>query len=407
MLRYRRFPAQVSAGEPSPETAAWARSRSLGFLEDTSPSAVRGRAATWAAEGRVLHGLYESTEDRGGGAAEPVATVATLDARLDLGRGCELPTVLVADVTVRLGHEGQGLMRSLMEQVSAHAIAEGAAVMALHAAHPAIYERLGYAPATRSARVDVDVARFALRRRVDGRVREVDRSGAAEVEPQVRAIAPERLGRLDGLLGAGTGATDVRHLVHDAPDGSPDALMAFRFRGWTPEAQVIEVLEDLGSLEGRAALWQTVASTRIAATLHRADAALDDPLPWLLRDRSAWRVTGVADGISLRVLDPSRVLTERRYWCPATRLVVEVSDPTGAHGGRWAVRVDRGAARVATTEEAADVTLDAVTLSAALLGGSTVGSPFHTSRVSGTDDAVSSFRTLMSTPWDALCTARF
>jgi hypothetical protein len=242
---------------------------------------------------------------------------------------------------------------------------------------------------------------------VGGRVREVDRAAAADIEPQVHAFGPERLGRLDSLLGAGTGATDVRHLVHEAPDGAPDALMAFRFRGWTPEAQVIEVLEDLGSPEGRAELWQTVASTRIATTLHRADAALDDPLPWLLRDRSAWRVTGVSDGISLRVLDPSRVLAARRYWCAATRLVIEVSDPTGAAGGRWAVQVDRGAARVSATEEAADVILDAVTLSAALLGGSIIGSPFHSPGVAGDDDAVSSFRSLMSTPWDALCTARF
>jgi hypothetical protein len=271
-LTYRRFPAELSGDLPSADTAAWARARALGFLEDATSSATIGPARGWAAEGRVLHGLFaDSTEALEREDAGPVATAATLEGRLDVGHGCDLPTVLVADVAVRMGHEGQGLMRVLMDHVSASAMAEGAAVMALHAAHSAIYERLGYAPATRSARVDVDVARFALRDRVAGRVCEVDPSRAADIERQVRGRGPARLGALGSSLGAGSPDADVRHIVHEAPNGSVDALLSFRFRGWSAEASVIEVVHDLGRLEGRGAQWQSDASTRIATTNRRPE----------------------------------------------------------------------------------------------------------------------------------------
>jgi hypothetical protein len=130
-------------------------------------------------------------------------------------------------------------------------------------------------------------------------------------------------------------------------------------------------------------------------------------MPRLLRDRGAWRVAGVADGLSLRVLAPALVLGARRYWCPPTRLVIDVTDPTGVSGGRWAVHVEGRRADVVPTDEPADIALGSVALSAALLGGSIVGSPFHTPSVTGSDEAVSSFRALMSTPWDAHCDAHF
>ena len=95
--------------------------------------------------------------------------------------------------------------------------------------------------------------------------------------------------------------------MHVDEQGNVDGVLTYAFQGWTPQAQVLEVLsETYSTTEAHAALWQTLCATGIASTVRANDVRPDDPLPWMLEDRAAWRVTGLTDGFSLRVLDPAR-----------------------------------------------------------------------------------------------------
>lgn len=342
-----------------------------GFLEPVpAEDRIGALAARWAAEGRTLHAIYDDATRPVGALGDdvPVATLATFTAGLAAGGDEDIPCTLVADVTVRATHQGQGLMRRLMD-AAAHDAATP--LMALHAAHPARYARFGFAPAIRSACVEVDCARFRLRDPAAGTVHE---AGTHRADELARAVAMSsavlRFGALTPALTGAESDDGARCLVHTDDRGVVDGVLTWAFLGWTPRAQVIEVrAESYATVDAHAALWQTLCSTGIASTIRAADSRLEDPVAWMIEDRAARRVTAVTDGYSLRVLDPARALAMRGYSCPDTSLVIEVADGTGAASGRWLLAVTRGRATVEPTARAADVRLGARELAALFLAG--------------------------------------
>ena len=180
-----------------------------------------------------------------------------------------------------------------MQAVTSEAASAGVPLLALHAAHPALYARFGFAPAIRSASVEVDCARFALAKRPAGTVHEADPRQADELGRTVAASAGA-----DQLRGPGdhaarpTGEPTGRRRP---PGGASctstatatiDGVLTYVFQGWTPQAQVLEVLsETYSTIDGpRGAL----ADGRVhrdrqhgasQATCARRSAAMDDPGP--------------------------------------------------------------------------------------------------------------------------------
>ncbi|GAB3591665.1 GNAT family N-acetyltransferase [Angustibacter peucedani] len=416
-LEHRRFVARCEDGGPDPATRAWAAARARGFLEPVPDDDELARmAAAWQAETRVLHAIHDlGPRPRGALPADvPVATAAVVEGSLDAGGPAPVPCALVADVTVSATHRGRGLMRQLMAASTAEAVEADVPLVALHAAHPALYARFGFAPAVRSTSVEVDCARFALRDEPGGSVHEADPGEVVELARTVAASS--------GVLGFGALSTvgpssnpapssddgRTRCLVHADERGDVDGVLTYSFRGWTPQAQVIDVRSERWSTPAaHGALWRAITATGIASTVVATDVRPDDPLPWMLADRAAWRVTGVADGFSLRVLDPLRALQMRGYVGPDAQLVLDVVDRTGGAAGRWSVRVEAGRATVEASSGAADVTLDVADLAAVYLGAVKPSTLRRAGRVTASDDAVTVLDALLRWPVEPASTLHF
>ena len=99
----------------------------------------------------------------------------------------------------------------------------------------------------------------------------------------------------------------------------------------------------------------------------RRDRPLDDVLPWLLVDGRHAKQTSCFDMLWLRPLDVPRLLTARAYDASG-RVVLEVDDPLGLAGGRFALDASPAGATCTTTTESAELTLPIRTLGAACLG---------------------------------------
>ncbi|HEX8970923.1 GNAT family N-acetyltransferase [Oryzihumus sp.] len=418
-VEYRQFPASVTPQGPDPDTSRWMRAAFDGFLVNhPDPGEAQRIASSWQAEGRTLHAFYDPRETPNGflGNDVPVATMATFTAGLHGGGDADIPCLLVADVTVRTTHRGQGLMRRLMDRVLAEASRQGVPLAALHAAHPALYERFGFAPATRSASIEVDCARFALKVQPPGLVHEADPGIVALFDGQLSASGRARhLGALqphrvptDAVSRRATAERGSRCLVHVDASGQVDGMMTFVFRGWTPDAQVIDVLsESWCTTDARAALWQTVTSTGIATTVRARDTALDEPLQWMLQDRSAMRVTAVTDGLSLRILDTAKALEGRGYCCPPASVALEVVDALDTVAGRWRITVNDGRATLRATCEPPEVQLHAVDMAAVFLGATRVNTLADAGRVTGSPSALATLTMVMSASSDPLSTLHF
>ena len=116
----------------------------------------------------------------------PVATYASLDKTLNAGREL-LPLRMITDVTTSATHRRQGLLRRLIEDDLADAVAQGVPMAALTASEATIYGRWGFGPATFRTGVEVDTSPgFALRSFTDpGRVELVE---PADAWPHVKAV---------------------------------------------------------------------------------------------------------------------------------------------------------------------------------------------------------------------------
>ncbi len=416
-MQYRNFPARCTGEGPDPQTRSWMISRFHGFLQPVPPADRLGAmAAAWQSQERTLHAIYdlESRPDAALDPGIPVATMAAFEAGLDAGGRTGIPCTLIADVTVRSTHQGRGLMRRLMQAVTTDASNAGVPLMGLHAAHPALYARFGFAPAIRSLSVDLDCSRFTLRNRPAGAVHEVDPRHADEMARTVTASpSPFSVGALgtdDPPAGRPLreGGEDERCLVHADGKGNIDGVLTFAFQGWTPQAQILEIhSETYSTANAHAALWQTIASTGIAGTVRATDVRPDDPLPWMLTDRAAWRVTGLSDGLSLRILDPARALTLRGYAGPDTELTIEVTDRTGPAAGTWLVRVSDGQAEVDPTSRPADAAMDAMELAAIFLAGTRTTTLLDAGLITASRAAARTLDALLQWPVEASSTLHF
>ena len=388
--------------DDSPDATArrrgWIEAVLRGFRDDRpEDDAVERWVKHYRADRVTVRGAWLPEGEFGAGPM-PVATYASLDKTLNAGREL-LPLRMITDVTTSATHRRQGLLRRMIEDDLADAVAQGVPVAALTAAEATIYGRWGFGPATFRVSVEVDTTPgFGFRDFVDpGRVEQVE---PADAWPHVKAVFDTFHARQRGSVAwpspyedMHTGAWDpssgganrkLRAAVHLDANGAVDGFVL-----WKPGEDDTVKVDEMATLTPQAqlALWSFLGGMDRVAKVSFNLFHPEDPLTWALTDLNRVRTTEVKEFLWLRVLDVPRALAARP-WAADGSVVIEVDDDQGHAAGRFAVTTAGGAATVTLTDDEPDVRLTAETLGSFYLGVAPVRRLHRAGRVDGTDEAV-------------------
>lgn len=376
----------------------WIEAVLRGFRDDRpEDDAVDRWVKHYRADRVTVRGAWLPEGEFGAGPM-PVATYASLDKTLNAGREL-LPLRMITDVTTSATHRRQGLLRRMIEDDLADAVAQGIPVAALTAAEATIYGRWGFGPATFRVSVEVDTTPgFGFRDFVDpGRVEQVE---PADAWPHVKAVFDTFHARQRGSVAwpspyedMHTGAWDpssgganrkLRAAVHLDAGGAVDGFVL-----WKPGEDDAVKVDEMATLTPQAqlALWSFLGGMDRVAKVSFNLFHPEDPLTWALTDLNRVRTTEVKEFLWLRVLDVPRALAARP-WAADGSVVIEVDDEQGHAAGRFAVTTAGGAATVTLTDDEPDVRLTAETLGCLYLGVAPVRRLHRAGRVDGTDEAV-------------------
>jgi predicted acetyltransferase len=331
----------------------------------------------------------------------PVATYASLDKTLNAGREL-LPLRMITDVTTSAAHRRRGLLRRMIEEDLADAVAQGVPVAALTASEATIYGRWGFGPATFRHGVDVDTTPgLAFRSFSDpGRVELLE---PADAWPHVKEVFDAFHARQRGSVDwpaqyedMHTGAYDfngsgahrkIRTAVHLDESGRVDGFSIFKHE----EKDSVRIAE-MAALTPQAqlGLWSFLAGLDRVRTVTFNLVHPGDPLMWALTDLNRVRTTELAEFLWLRVLDVPRAL-EARPWAADGTVVLEVDDSQGHAAGCFEVTATEGVATVVPTRDDAAVRVTAETLGSLYLGNVPVPQLHRAGRVDGADDDVRRF----------------
>ncbi|WP_353953082.1 GNAT family N-acetyltransferase [Knoellia sp. S7-12] len=380
----------------------WLEAIMRGFHQGRATDELRDRwLAAVRVDGATNRGVWESS-DLPLSDDVPVATFGHFVKTINTGAET-IPAWMITDVTVAPTHRRRGLMRRLMTENLASAVAEGAPVAVLTASEGAIYQRFGFGPATREARVRVDTsARFRLRERpVDGgRVVMVDPTAAwtslSTVFARHHEVTRGSVGRpnyyeswLQGYDWEEQSEDRKQRLaVRFGPDGEPDGFVSYAIK----EGDAVEVkVRDMVTATPAAhlALWQFLADIDLAEVV-TGPAAVVEPLAHALVDHRVRGVTAMPDHLWVRILDVPVALAARP-WFGDDRLNVRVVDDLGHADGTFSIEAAGGRASVTPTADEPDVTLDVETLGTLYLGDVAVDPLARAGRITGTEDAIRRF----------------
>jgi predicted acetyltransferase len=370
-----------AADEPE-RMPGWYEAQSRGFHQGrTSDEQRRHLGDHLVADDATVRGVWPDRSVLASGAI-PVATYLSYDKTLNTGRGLQ-PARMVSMVTVSPTHRRRGLLRALITEDLADAVAQDVPLAVLTASEGSIYQRFGFGPAVFQQTLSVDTGpRFSLRRHDDAG--SVELLEPAEAWPTVAATFASFHERTRGSVERphfyGTflsGEFDfesgpdlkMRTAVHLDADGAPDGYVVYRPVPRENGRRTIKVT-DLVSLTPAAylRLWSFLADLDLSDTVEWDRARLDDPLPWALVDPFAVRVTGQSDALWVRVLDVPAALAARP-WDRDGSVVVQVDDALGHAAGRFGVVTRDGVAEIEPTDADADVCMDADVLGSLYLGG--------------------------------------
>jgi predicted acetyltransferase len=376
----------------------WIEAVLRGFSEDRpDDDAVERWVKHYRADQVTVRGAWLPEGEFGAGPM-PVATYASLDKTLNAGREL-LPLRMITDVTTSATHRRQGLLRRMIEDDLADAVAAGVPIAALTAAEATIYGRWGFGPSTFRVSVEVDTTPgFGFRDFVDpGRVELVE---PADAWPHVKAVFDTFHARQRGSVAwpspyedMHTGAWDpqsgganrkLRAAVHLDATGAVDGFVL-----WKPGEDNTVKVDEMATLTPQAqlALWSFLGSMDRVAKVTFNLFHPDDPLMWALTDLNRVKTTEVKEFLWLRLLDVPRCLAARP-WSADGSVVVEVDDPQGHAADRFEVTTADGVATVTRTDDEPDVRLTAETLGSLYLGAVPVRLLHRAGRLAGSDEAV-------------------
>jgi predicted acetyltransferase len=323
------------------------------------------------------------------------ASAKPMELTLPAGAGAACPTLPVPGVTavcVLPTHRRQGLLTAMMQHQLADLRQRGYPLSVLLASESIIYGRFGYGPAQYSQALAVERAHSAFRpdaavHAATGRIRFIDPDEAAKVLPLVhdraRRQRPGELnrtaswwrGHLLDLEPDRKGGEARIYALHESSAGEADGWVSYRYHdqwdiGDLPRSRV-EVNDVVATAPGvRAALWHLVLNLDLVGEVQAREQPADEPLKWLLADPRRARTTGLVDHLWVRLLDIPAALAARGYGA-AERLVIEVTAPDPAAGGRFLLEPgpSSGSCRTAKEGEKAQLVLGLADLGAIYLGG--------------------------------------
>jgi len=281
-------------------------------------------------------------------------------------------------VSVDATHRRRGILRELMHRQLRDFAGTGVPAAILPASEAAIYGRFGYGTASHVRRTAVDRRRATLVRAGDAGA--VERGSTAqarmrlpEIHERWRAQTPGALSRTgawwDQLLldreSQRGGMSALFHLVH------ADGYVSYRVKNdWGDgDAKHTCWLADYvpATPEAHLALWQVLLALDLFGSIESLRIPVDDPLPYLLTDPRQVRTAALADGLWLRPLDVSAMLSARSY-AVEVETVIEVRDERFGDD-RYLLRGGPDGATCERCERMPDVSLGVATLGSVYLGG--------------------------------------
>lgn len=315
-------------------------------------------------------------------AGQLVGTADAATSRLTLPGGAVVRHAAVSHIGVLPSFTRKGIATALIRHQLQDIAARGEVAATLRASEATIYERYGYGVASSSQTVEVHTTRATLRSNVGtgGPVRLIDAVEAWDVLPRVYAAnRPSRPGTVDrpavwwqGLqLRTESSPGPSYFAVHGQP-GSETGFARYRpidTETWFVSERRTIVVEDFFAPKPEAYL----GLLRFLFSLDLIDRVVfwslppDDPLPWLLVDRRAARVTGLYDETWLRIVDTSKALAARRYAGDGTITIAVEDRLLPSNSANFAIS-DGGAER---TDRRAQLHIGVQGLAAVLLGGAT------------------------------------
>jgi predicted acetyltransferase len=306
------------------------RTAMIGFppLSNLAP----GQITTLLEPGRTVGAFVED---------QLVGTADAVTSGLTLPGGAVVGHAAMTHIGVLPSFTRKGIATDLVNHQLRDIAGRGEVIATLRASEATIYERYGYGVASSSQTVEVQTARAALRPDVGagGPVRLLDAAHVWDALPGIYARnRPSRPGTLDrpdvwwqGLrLRTESSSGPWYVVVHGAP-GSETGFARYRpvdTETWFVSDQRTIVVEDFFAPTTEAYL----GLLRFLIELDLIDRVVfwmlpvDDPLPWLLLDRRAMRVTAVHDETWLRIVDVEKALTARQYEGDGA-VIIAVNDP--------------------------------------------------------------------------------
>ncbi|WP_081737743.1 GNAT family N-acetyltransferase [Arthrobacter sp. H41] len=406
--------------------ARWLNAENLGFHdprveEDDIPAYIEA----FSADQRVMWGVHDpAVAEHSLGVDAPVATYGSMVNGLNVGGGSILDAHLITAVTVQASHRRRGILRGMMTRDLTEAAGRGLAVAALTASEATIYGRFGFGCATFEHAVEVDVReRFAITAPQAGHTALVSPEHgialSADIFRRFHARTPGSVGRqfayprrASGRWGRERPVEDkaVRMAVHYDDDGTPAGYVSYRFSGWDTTPYTMKIVDLVASTESAyLELWRYLGDLDLVQRVTWGGAPESDPLPWALRDRRCYRLTGTEDVLWVRILDVVAALEARPYRGDG-RLVLEVTDAMGLVGGSYVLTVVDGTADVEPVAAGAapDAMLDAAALGSIYLGGVAPSVLAAAGRLTAhADDAVVLLDRLFRAPVSPYCITHF
>jgi predicted acetyltransferase len=293
------------------------RTAMIGFPRLAGPEA--GQIARLLEAGRTIGAFVDGQLV---GTADAVTSSLTLPGSNRVGHAA------VTHVGVLPSFTRRGIATDLMRHQLRDVAARGEAVATLRASEATIYERYGYGVASTSQTVEVQTARAALRPGLasGGTVRLLDSAEVWEVLPKIYADnRPSRPGTIDRpdvwwesvRLRTESGSGPWYVAVHGTP-GSETGFVRYRPTGtdkWFISDQRTVAVEDFFApdIDSYFGLLRFLLGLDLIDRVVFWMLPVDDPLPWLLLDRRAAKVTATHDETWLRIVDVEKTLAARQY----------------------------------------------------------------------------------------------
>ena len=311
-----------------------------------------------------------------------VGTADAVTSGLTLPGGTIVGHAAVTHVGVLPSFTRKGVATDLLRHQLHDVAARGETVATLRASEATIYERYGYGVASSSQTVEVQTARGELRSGLGtgGPVRLLDGERVWDVLPRIYTEnRPSRPGTIDRpdvwWQGARLRAESSPQPWYVAVHGEPGAETGFaRYRPidtdkWFVSDRRTIAVEDFFAPDTNTYL----GLLRFLLGLDLIDRVVfwmlpvDDPLPWLLLDRRAARVTATHDETWLRVVDVEKALSARQYEGDGD-VIIAVDDPLLSDNSITVAITGDGAEQ---TDRRPQLRVGVAGLAAVLLGGAT------------------------------------